>query len=363
MNRILVAAVAAVLSLVLCAPAFAAGGEAPHPLQRMIEAWLADDDVAALPALSQAAAAGDPESMALLARSEAVTPPGGESTFYKGLGRQERAALLRAPGGLSGTSWMRFMARRGNPIAGAFLEAKLYTAGSNVVLALHQAGETAAAYYLVWEILNRGRWDRIQALPPDSGVLDGLDYLVWVRDYLARARGLRTDDWQIWERTVARGRAGGLMLLSDLTNVLGQDQKLTAFLRDVAAAYRGNPGPLEARGQLDEFAARLRADAAADAGIAAGDPNLVPLAGLCAELCPDETPACMVAGMTAIGGYEALIRQFTPYEALIPQERFLDSPRARNTLLRRIRTFSQPRYDAEAMRHSACLAEVVRPAG
>ena len=368
MNRILAAAAAAALSCVLCATASQAADAAPHPLRPISEKWLEDNDATALPALSQAAEAGDPEAMALLARSEAVTPPGGESAFYKALGRQERAVLLRAPGGLSGTSWMRQMARRGNPIAAAFLEAKLYTAGPDVVLALYQAGETAAAYYLVWEILNRGRWDRIQALPPDSGVLDALDYLIWVRDYLARARGLRTDDWQIWDRTAARGRAGGLMLLSDLTNLLGPDQRLTDFLRDVAAAYRGNPGPLEARGQLDEFAARLHADAgddpAGDGAVdAAGDPNLVPLAALCTELCPHETPACMLAGMTAIGGYEALIRQFTPYEALIPQERFLDSPRARNTLLRRIRTFSQPRYDAEAMRHSACLADAVRPAG
>lgn len=75
-----------------------------QPLDAAIEAWLADDDAAALPALSRAAKAGDPEAMALLSRTEAVTPPGGETPFYRGLGRHERAELLRGPEGLSGTS-------------------------------------------------------------------------------------------------------------------------------------------------------------------------------------------------------------------------------------------------------------------
>lgn len=352
MPRILAAALAAALLLLPSG----ATSEGSHPLGQAIDMWLADDDATALPALSAAAQAGDPEAMALLSRSEAVTPPGGETEFYRNLSRQDRAALLRGPGGISGTSWMRMMARRGNPVAGAFLEAKLHTAGAEVVLALHAAGERAAAYYLVWEILNRGRWDRIEGLGAEGGVLDGLDYLAWVRDYLGRARGLRTDDWQIWDRTAAAGRAGGLMLLSDLTNLLGPDQRLTDFLRDVAAAYRGNPGPLASRGQLDEFAARLEADAE-------GDPNLAALHGLCAGLCPGETGACMLAGMTAIGGYEGLIRQFTPYEALIPQERYRDSERARGTLMRRIRTFSQPRYEPRSLDHSACLARAARIEG
>lgn len=338
-----------VFALLLCSfPARAAD----QPLQRAIEAWLADDDATALPLLSKAAKAGDPEARALLARSEAVTPPGGSSAFYKSLSRAGRAELLRAPGGLSGTNWMRVLARKGNPIAIALLAAKLYSADADVVTVLYQAGEHAAAYYLVWEILNRGRWDRIQHLPPDSGIFDLLDYLAWVRAYLPRARALRSDNWAIWDRTPAEGRAGGLMLLSDLTNLLDRDQKLTDFLRDVAAAYRGNLGPLEGRRQLDAFASRLEADAAED-------PNLSTLHRLCSDLCPSEVGQCMLAGMTVIGGYEGLIRQHTPYEGLIPEARFRESKRARNTLLRRITTFGAPRYNHEALERSACLAHAV----
>ncbi len=66
------------------------------------------------PALSQTAP-GDPETIAPLARSDEVSPTGGESGFYKCLGRLLRGAAphsRRPAGGLSDTSWMRIMARR-----------------------------------------------------------------------------------------------------------------------------------------------------------------------------------------------------------------------------------------------------------
>ena len=71
--------------------------------QRAVKAWLDDDDQTALPALATLAAEDNRAAQVLLGRI-AIRPMG---PWLAGLERKERNALLRAPGGLSGTSWLK----------------------------------------------------------------------------------------------------------------------------------------------------------------------------------------------------------------------------------------------------------------
>jgi len=70
--------------------------------------WLADDDETALPELAALAAEGNRAAQVLLARIDAT--PWFQGPWLVGLPRKERNTLLRAPGGLSGRSWMQVAA-------------------------------------------------------------------------------------------------------------------------------------------------------------------------------------------------------------------------------------------------------------
>ena len=60
-----------------------------------------------------------------------------------------------------------------------------------------------------------------------------------------------------------------------------------------------------------------------------------PIAQLCRTECTDDAPACAFAFLALSGGYFEAIRYDSPLETVIPQDQFLDSPRARLMVLRR----------------------------
>lgn len=324
--------------------------EAAEGLEPAIEAWLADDDETALPLLAERAKAGDRDARILLARIESETPPGGASAFYTGLGRRDRIGLLRAPGGLSGRSWLQTL--EDDPLAEAFLAAKLPDATTEVAETLIANGADAAGSFLIWEILNRGRWDLIGTLPQQGPMAETLDYLAWIRGYLIENRRLNSEDWTLFFRSEPEGRALGVMAVAKLSNLLGRGQRFTPFLLDVAAGLRANIVPLAERNQLTVFGNRLRQDAERD-------PVLQPLAAICAAHCSGAMPACMVQAMTAVGGYEGLYVQRTPYAAAIPVARYAGSERARATLMRRIAAFSETTAYGTAVDLPDCLARPV----
>ncbi len=68
------------------------------------EAWLADDDAAALPALSALAGEGNRAAQVLLGLIDLM--PQTHGPWLAARPRDARIALLRAPGGISGRSWL-----------------------------------------------------------------------------------------------------------------------------------------------------------------------------------------------------------------------------------------------------------------
>ena len=64
-------------------------------------------------------------------------------------------------------------------------------------------------------------------------------------------------------------------------------------------------------------------------------PQTRPIAALCTTQCPEEPGSCAFSLMALTGGYYEVIRTDSPSETIIPQDQFLESPRARLMALRR----------------------------
>ncbi|MGB0411252.1 MAG: hypothetical protein ACPGFA_06675 [Pikeienuella sp.] len=128
----------------LAASAQPAGHDAPA-FKQAVEAWLDDDDQTALPALAKLAHEDNRAAQVLLGRI-ATRPMG---SWLAEMGRKERMALLRAPGGLSGTSWLKVAAEAGDPLAQLFLDSVDPRAGAGAVRTLIEAKELAAALVLI----------------------------------------------------------------------------------------------------------------------------------------------------------------------------------------------------------------------
>ncbi len=94
-------------------------------------------------------------------------------------------------------------------------------------------------------------------------------------------------------------------------------------------------------------------------------PETKAIASLCRRACGDgEMPACANTAFGLLGGYYEVIRFDSPLEAVIPQDRFLSSPRAVGMTLRRI-AFSTTEAGEDVFlkqdfsRQSECLADAV----
>lgn len=134
-----------------------AGHEAPT-FKQAVQAWLDDDDQTALPALAKLAREDNRAAQVLLGRI-ATRPMG---PWLVAMGRKERNGLLRAPGGLSGTSWLKVAAEVGDPLAQLFIDAEDPRADEDTIQALAEAGEAMSAAKLSLYF-----WDRKGVFPSD----------------------------------------------------------------------------------------------------------------------------------------------------------------------------------------------------
>ena len=163
-RRSFIRALSLVLGLASAGPALA-----QDPIEQAIGYWLANDDAAAFPALSALAEGGDERAMLFLG---AIEPRSLDSAFLAGLDRETRNRMLRAPGGLSGKSWLsRVTSDTG--LASALLAAR--SGDPTPLLALnqlHAASEGVLATYNAapWSLVGI---DRVTPVP------ETLRHLVW----------------------------------------------------------------------------------------------------------------------------------------------------------------------------------------
>lgn len=308
-------------------------------LAEAIDAWLADDDATALPALTSLSGEGEEAAFMLLGRiadrSEATWSP-----WLSGLDRAAREEFLK-PGGFD---IIEVRALSGDPLAEAFIAAEKDDAGVDVANALLEGGEVEAARAVIWRSMEQGRVAEVLEQPADGALRESLDFLFWIQGWVAAGHAsAEPEKWVVVGPEA--GRASGLIMASWITEFIAADKPLPANLKRVATALDGATDAVKEEAEveyLQKFLVRL----------GRRDPALIPAAAVCSRLCPEETGACMVESMRRVGGYDAAMQFDTPLESVIPQLEFARSPRAEGEFERRLRAAT----GMKGASASACLS-------
>lgn len=304
-------AACALLALGLGLPA--ASADAPPPLpgaerpafQNALDLWLQDDEAQALPALAELAERGNAAARLLLAQIDKI--PSLQGPYLAQMPRAERIALLRAPGGLSGRSWIAEI--EDVAVADAWRALHWPDAGPELMARFDALGEPRAARTTM-VVLAAREHEGLRDLPLDEADPELL-YLLW-----------RSAGPERRAEIAARVPAGHpqRQLMGEATDARDLDR----WLHQSAAA--------------------------------------APLVALCNTLCPEDGEAgtCLGAAYQALGSHDALLTIGTPSEALIDQDRFLASPRGQASVMRRILLGTTMRGRrlmlARVEGQSACLA-------
>lgn len=255
------------------------GAEVPG-LQTAVRNWLADDEASALPALAALAHQGNSAARLLLALIDST--PALQGPMLSQRNRAERVALMRAPGGMSGQTWLARI--EDTPQADLWRILRQVEAGPPVIAGFAALGEARAARVALVTLAAREH-QGLHALDPET-VDPEMIYLLW----------------------------------------RGADPTRRAIL--VARVPPGHPQ----RALMGE-----PADSESLARWLAESPAAAPLSRLCDALCPGSAaPPCRLAAMGALASHDALLTLGSPLESLVPQETFLASPRGRASVLRRI---------------------------
>ena len=307
------------LVLILTADASCAAeidGQEDARFQSALALWLEDDEETALPEFAALAAGGNRAAQVLLTLID--TDLSFQGPWLAGLSRQQRNALLRAPGGLSGRSWMQ-AAAEDTPFAELWLVQATHAATPDTALAFATIGEQRAARKTLWA-LSRGNYRGYAAVADDPNFPPDMRYLIW-REW--------SDDPD------TRGRAEA----------------------EVAALPPGDP-------QATHFDQRAIDLGAFDDWLATAQ-----LAALlrepCEALCPDRMRSCTRAAYELVSapgvfitGRLGLLLLGSPSELLIAPELWNASPRGRTALLRQtdIRSDRADELVARVGAMDACLA-------
>ncbi|EEE36785.1 hypothetical protein RKLH11_619 [Rhodobacteraceae bacterium KLH11] len=314
----------------------ASGAGADTPLERAVELWLQGDDMRALPMLAELAAEGNAEARLLLGRIE--TSDLGPSPFRRSLEPAQSRELFRQKDWTAfGQSWLTVEARAGNPLAQALLRAKTPEPDPGLIVELNALGEYQASDYPTRIIALYGDAKMREKLLAENEVMDDLrPYLTYLSypeprgDGLAALRHIQPDPVDL-NSEQALGMAG-LLSLGLGYGDLSPD----------------NPW----RPAVENWLMQSEATR--------------PIAQLCTEHCAQQAPDCAFAFLALSGGYFEVIRTDSPLERLIPQQQFLDSPRARLMVLRRAalaRTETNLEWLSEttpAAQLSACAIDLIR---
>jgi hypothetical protein len=248
-------------------------------LDAAIALWLADEDAVALPRLAELAAEGDGGARVLLSLIDRM--PETHAPWLSALPRAERIALMRAP---DGRSWLDGAE---GELAAAWRALWSAETPPETAFAFADLGEPRAARLVLLAHAARQRGSFAE-LAADPRYPAELRYLAWA------------------ERPAAPETA-----------------------LEMAGLPVGDPQP----GRL----AAARAPAAQDlarwllsAGIAA------PVAGFCAEACPNTAGTCALAVYDGLGGYSGLLGLGAPSESLIGAEAWAESEKGRRAVPRKL---------------------------
>lgn len=281
------------------------GADAPE-LKFAIHRWLQNDEEFAFSAFAALARNGNQAARLMLGVIDKT--PSLQGPWLAHLSRDDRIALLRQPGGLSGRSWLHALADQ--PHGAAWLALMTPETGPQVIDAFKALGESRAAREALVILASRAH-PGLRELDP-ARIERDLIYLLW----------------------------------------RGADDARHAELLDHVAPE--SPQRALMNGTLDT--AQLEGWLA-DSDVGA------PLDAVCSEYCAATRAACLSGGYMALASHNALLTLGSPVEALIPQDRFLAEPRGRSSVLRRMLQTHDARgrraLIAQLRDHDACLADVL----
>lgn len=275
-------------------------GQDDPRFQSALALWLDDDEATALPELAALAAGGNRAAQVLLAQIDLMSWLQGP--WVAKLPRADRIALLRAPGGLSGRSWMR-VAAEDTPLAQLWLVAATPEATAETALAFAAMGEYRAARTTLMALSHR-EYRNFAAMADDPNYPPDMRYLIWHQ----------------WAQDPAgRARAEA----------------------EITALHPGDPQPVH----FDFRAIDPDAfdDWLANASLAA------PLRASCAAACPASLRSCARAAFQLLSSYSGsdvvtsghgglLVTLGSPSETLIAPELWNASPRGLAAVLRQPET-------------------------
>jgi hypothetical protein len=298
-------------------------------VDQAISLWLSGDDASAFPALAALAEAGDERAMLFLG---AVEPQSSGSPFLRSLDRATRNRLLRAPGGLSGQSWLHQVTVE-KDIAAALLGAR--NGDPAPLLAL---GETSAATDAILMSFNASPWSLV-SLDRSSRLPETLRHLVWIgadlglspdvsgarvspSDKAAFAAALAEATAPHWQNSLQLALFHSSYLPNSRQPPPAALDRLTGLvLRLGEFSVRTHPDFVEADTDLQD-AAILRAR-----GVLSMASEAAPVRHLCERTCPDDPIACTSTIWSLTSGGMAVGAFHTPLDSLVPQATYLASPR------------------------------------
>ena len=195
-----------------------------------LDLWLADDEAQALPALAALAAEGSRAAQVLLALID--TTPSLQGPWLGRASRAERIGLMRAPGGISGKSWMQ-AAAEDTPLARLWLERQQTTTTFETAMDFAAMGEARAAAETLLAVAAR-QVRGFAAMADDPDYPPHLRHLVW-SEWAAEPGG----------RARAEAEIAALMP-GDPQIVRFQDRPVTPAERDAWLAVAPLAEPLRA---------------------------------------------------------------------------------------------------------------------
>ncbi len=265
-----------------------------------LELWLADDEQTALPALAALAGEGNRAAQVLLSIIDGTA-------VYQGpwlvrLPRADRIRLMRAPGGMSGRSWMQ-VAAGDTPLAALWVAWQDPASTLEPALALSAMGEQGAAE-LALDALATRQFRDFSAADGDPRFPADSRHLIW-------------QEWILRDGEAGRSRA-----LAEASGLAPGDTQLR-WLGTGAVS------------QADRSAWLATA------------PRAASMRAACENLCPDSLATCLRGAdilATDLTGYESPAVIGGPAEALVSSEAWAQSARGRLALLRHPGTRQEAAY-------------------
>ncbi|WP_150525538.1 hypothetical protein [Roseibium sediminis] len=296
-----------------------------------IQAWLSDDDETSLNILSALAKEGDTNARLMLGRI--TDRPGAFSPYMLSLSRKERNTLLKAPGGLSGTSWLSVI-EKDSQIAAAHLKAKNIQNGVPGIRELLELGEVGPATGYMFRQLHQGNQSDLVGLASIETSSDGAKFVLWIAalNNLLVGKPISSETMATLENfahELDKYDLRALVVLGHYYSMLSPSDKLK-----FAGAYTMGKeliGRLNF-GLINESEKSISRTAASVALMHSN--HTKGIVQLCKQECESSTEACVKTIFGAVGGIHGLLELQTPVEVIIPSEQYFESKRYQVDLMR-----------------------------